>query len=417
MTKFLPTYQDCMDICEQVKIAVKREGEENPKEMFVFAPNTHEVDGTIITTFNYGLFVNFESCKNPIKSDHRIEAFELRGITFVPTEEGYERVLMLPKFFNLNQVEETQFHVLKDIPVKRVQLKEDGSMLGFVRMNDKLYARTKNSFISPQTVLAMSFLGSNNNYELFIHECFDNGLTPIFEMCGPRNYIVVPYKEEILSLLHIRDLSTGEFVDIYASDLVRKYSIKTTTKFDPLPLDHWVELAKTLTGTEGWVVTLEDDTMVKIKTEWYMSLHHLVTEVVDRENLVIKSILDGTIDDITSRLEKDNPRLHFINEITLAVLGEVDYLVRTASKIAEEFSGDRKAFFMKYKEHPLKFFIMAFLPYECKETGQTLHLTEEERVEKVVKNILKRTRHLQEAREYLESLGVDVYKFRSGIHG
>ena len=66
------------------------------------------VDGYNISIFNYRL---------AMYSDFRDNfAFEMRGLTFVFNEDGslYNRYLLLHKFFNLNQVEDSQYSLVKD---------------------------------------------------------------------------------------------------------------------------------------------------------------------------------------------------------------------------------------------------------------------------------------------------------------
>jgi len=61
------------------------------------------VDNFSISIFNYRLAQYSDFASN--------SAFEMRGLTFVFNEDGslFNRYLLLHKFFNLNQVEETQF--------------------------------------------------------------------------------------------------------------------------------------------------------------------------------------------------------------------------------------------------------------------------------------------------------------------
>ena len=415
MNRFLPTYEDCMEICDKAKISVRRVDSDDPEEMFVFAPNTHEVAGKIITTFNYGLFLNHDICVNPVEDNQDLEAFELRGITFIPTENGYERVLMLPKFFNLNQYGAVMYHELKDIPVKRVQVKADGSMLSFIRIGDQLYSRTKNSFMTTQSKLADQFILDNPGYSGFLHECFDTGVVPIFEICSPLNMIVLYYEKTSLPLLHLRDLETGEFLDIYNSNLVRKYGIETVESLEIEPLSHWRDLASETTNMEGWVITLEDNTMVKIKTEWYLDLHHLTTEVAGRENLIIQSIFENRIDDLLARMDKNSPRVPYIEEITEVVLGEVFRQVERALVIKETFDGNRKEFFETHRSDPLCAVYMKSLPFDDRHTGEQVRVSREDLEEFVMKKISKQTKKLNWARDYLSSLGVNVNRFVSGV--
>ena len=89
-------------------------------------------------------------------------------------------------------------------------------------------------------------------------------------------------------------------------------------------LEDLVELSKTITDKEGWVIQFEDDTFVKQKTDWYFKRHRLLTEQLNRENDVIKLILDDQIDDVVSQLgesEVDIAKKKWIENIQVAVNG------------------------------------------------------------------------------------------------
>jgi len=415
MKRFIPTYQDCLDICANTKIAIKREDTDEAKEMFVFAPNTHEVNGTEITTFNYGLFSDWKSFVNPIESRPELQALELRGITFVSNGSGYTRYLMLPKFFNLDQHEPVSFHNLKDLPVKLVQEKADGSMIGFIRLDGVLYPRTKNSFTSPQVKFVNDFLGHNPAYQSFIHKCINLELAPVFEICSPLNMIVLNYSETSLPLLQLRDLNTGDLLDIYNHELVSDHEIKVVDKLENLPLSHWVEQAETVTEKEGWVITFENGLMVKVKTVWYWNLHHLVTEVVGRENLLIRAVLENRIDDLLARLDNNDTRIPYTNEISVVTVNEIDRQYDYAVEARKGHSGDRKAFYIKWSNDPLTGIIMNTLPFKDTETGEYRDRTAEELRERIIMRITKLTWRLKEAREFLSTLDVDVNQIRSGV--
>ena len=172
MKKYLPTYEECVEICDRVTITVRREDEENPSIMTAFSAKEHDVDGNRVVTFNYGLFTSWSTFHDPIPENPELSSYELRGIAFLEKEDGsWERFLVLPKFFNLNQYEPVQYGKVKHLKVVQVQEKKDGSMLSFIRIGDKLYPRTKGSFKTPQVDLTNDFLDLNPNYRDFINSC------------------------------------------------------------------------------------------------------------------------------------------------------------------------------------------------------------------------------------------------------
>jgi hypothetical protein len=53
----------------------------------------------------------------------------MRGICFIFNTDGslFKRFLLLEKFFNLNQVPESMYSIVKDYKIKAISNKEDGS--------------------------------------------------------------------------------------------------------------------------------------------------------------------------------------------------------------------------------------------------------------------------------------------------
>ena len=109
--KYQLTYNDALKICEAYK-------------NFNFYKTEHMFGNYKVVTFNYFL-CDYRNFVMPLREDPSINAMDMRGVTFVFNEDGtfYKRFLMLKKFFNVNQVEETQISVLKNKKIKYVLIK------------------------------------------------------------------------------------------------------------------------------------------------------------------------------------------------------------------------------------------------------------------------------------------------------
>ena len=59
-------------------------------------------------------------------------------------------------------------------------------------------------------------------------------------------------------------------------------------------------LAKTVQGIEGWVIQFGDGDMVKLKTDWYLSLHKKIVFLTERD--IAELVLNEQIDDYKSML-------------------------------------------------------------------------------------------------------------------
>lgn len=105
---------------------------------------------------------------------------------------------------------------VKDKKILSVVDKCDGSIISFIKFsNNKVRAKSKMSFISDQAVIAQKVYENNKNLQKFIQETIDLGKTPIFELVGYSNYIVLNYTvESELILLQVRDNKTGNYENL-----------------------------------------------------------------------------------------------------------------------------------------------------------------------------------------------------------
>ena len=279
------------------------------------------VDGYNVSIFNYRL-ASYKDFSDNL-------AWEMRGLVYVFDNDGtYKTYRLLHKFFNLNQVEETQYSTVKDRKVKSVYSKEDGSVGSFIRLpNGNVFAKSKMSFESDQALGMLSIYNNNDEIKRFVDWSLDNNLVAVFEYVAPHNRIVLRYTKEELILLRLRDNRTGEYLDL--EDYKEKIgSIRTAMKYN-YTLDELVEMCKSVEDIEGWVVDL-DGLFVKMKTAWYFSLHGLLTDDLYRENRLIAYILDEQIDDVMAQIPEEDKESHErVERIVAAMTKEVDRRVKS----------------------------------------------------------------------------------------
>ena len=337
------------------------------------------------------------------------KAFEMRGLTFVYNDESkeWERNLALTKFFNINQTEDWMYDDVKHKKIVSLANKLDGSMITFVKFpNNKILAKSKMSFISPQAEFAQEIYNKNQNYKDFLNFTFDNKLTAIFELVSPHNQVVLSYDETELNLLQVRK-ENGSY---YSMDELKKvgllYSIKIALPFDldNHSLDVLLLLKQTEKDIEGWVITFEDGQMAKVKTEWYLSLHGLISSDVMRENLVIKTILDENIDDVLAELKEGSEKRNYVENMVKCVTHYFSHNVKRILDLREkyfnEFNEDRKRFSLAHSKEDCFSVVMRSLNFE----GDEL----EKFVEKQLKEtILKKTNSLNDAKKFIKSIDVN----------
>jgi len=317
------------------------------------------VDNFSVSIFNYRLAMYSDFIDN--------DAFEMRGLTFVFNSDGslFKRYLLLHKFFNLNQVEETQYSLIKDLKIKSIHNKEDGSIASFIRLpNGDVIGKSKMSFESGQALGMNRLYKSNSDLKRFVDWSLDNDLVAIFEYVAPTNRIVLKYSDEELILLRLRDNKTGEYLDL------SKYSDKIgSVKVAPSDvgtLDELVELSHSVEDKEGWIIEFTNGLFIKIKTTWYINLHSLCTNDIYRENILIGCILDNTIDDIIGQIPETEVEAHeridkIINVVKHSVAEKVTDILKSydlflEGGVGKDWEGElrlqlmRKTFALKCRE-------------------------------------------------------------------
>lgn len=234
---------------------------------------------------------------------------ECRGITFNP--DGTIAARTLHKFFNVGEREDTQHFMLDWSKVVRVMDKRDGSMVTPVFVNGELTFKTKKSFDTKEAALAKEICLKTKNGVAFCLKMSELGLTPTFEVTSPKYPIVLKYDKDELTLLHVRENVSGRYLtEAELSDLGSPFPIveNIIDEFKDIAMEmgcivedqfSWYKIedaAKTREGIEGWIIQFEDGGMVKVKTKWYIELHHSVTFTRWRD--IARTVLADQADDL-----------------------------------------------------------------------------------------------------------------------
>jgi RNA ligase len=326
----IPTYEQALELCS---------GEEAP-----FYESKMVVDGFNVSVFNYRL-AQYKDFANPIPEKPELKGYEMRGLTFIFNEDGslFNRYVLLEKFFNLNQVPESLYSVVKNYKIKFVNNKEDGSIASFVKLpNGKIVGKSKMGFDNDQADGINRVYKTNKEVKSLVDWALNNNIVPIFEYVAPNNRIVLRYPSEELILLRLRDNVTGKHIDI-RDHLDKVGSIRVAPFEDEVKdLDHLIELNATQVDKEGSIVTCEDengrDFFFKLKTPWYCERHGLLTEDLYREHIIIGYILDDKIDDILGQVPEDEKEAHErINKIISIVKKAIADKVSEIEKSYEQF--------------------------------------------------------------------------------
>jgi T4 RnlA family RNA ligase len=353
----IPTYEQAVELCS---------GEEAP-----FYESKMVVDGFNVSVFNYRL-AQYKDFSNPIPDKPELKGYEMRGLTFVFNEDGslFNRYVLLEKFFNLNQVPESLYSVVKNYKIKFVNNKEDGSIASFIKLpNGKVVGKSKMGFDNDQADGINRVYKTNKEVKSLVDWALNNNIVPIFEYVAPNNRIVLRYPSEELILLRFRDNLTGKHIDI-RNHLDKVGSIRVAPFEDEIhDLDKLIELTATQVDKEGSIVTCEDehgrDFFFKLKTPWYCERHGLLTEDLYREHIIIGYILDDKIDDILGQVPEDEKEAHIrINKIISIVKKALTDKSVDIEKAYEKYinSGiSRKDYALQEKDNTNFSFVMAMV--------------------------------------------------------
>ena len=303
------------------------------------------LDGFNISMFNYRL-ASFNDFQIPGGS-------EMRGLTFVfNSDDTYTTFPLLEKFFNLNQVANTLYSEVKDLKVKSVYNKEDGSIASFIKLpNGRVLGKSKMSFDTDQAIGITRVYNTNSSVKRLVDWTLDNNITAIFEYVAPTNRIVLRYTNEDLILLRLRNNLTGELLNLNDfKDIIGDVSVAPMEEFS---LNELVEMAKYVENKEGWIVEFENGLMLKVKTEWYFLRHGIMTNDLNRENVLIGYILDDTIDDVISQIPlEDVESRDRVNNLIEIVKKELDLKVESILNAYEFYKtiGNRKDYALNYRK-------------------------------------------------------------------
>lgn len=251
-----------------------------------------------------------DSFEDPIRRECRGLKFDLAGNIIARP---------LHKFFNYGQklitYDWSQPH--------QIMTKLDGSMVHAALINNQVRLCTRMG-ITDQALEAEKVLTNYNKQ--WLQYCIELGVTPILEFTSPNNRIVIEYDQPQLTLLAIRDIECGEYFNRYQLGKASYDALLPLVQVHDIRLgdDNIAEIREKTTGIEGYVVSWDDGTRVKIKTDEYCQMHRAVS-YFERESMILPVVLDMQCDDLYPNLSEDRKNRLF--EYESAVLKEFNLYV------------------------------------------------------------------------------------------
>lgn len=374
---YIPSYEEAVDL-------VNRTGS------LTFYESVQYVDGYKISVFNYRLASYNDFVEN--------NAYEMRGLVYVFNTDGtfYKSFRLLHKFFNLNQVAETQFDLIKDLKINNITNKEDGSVISFIQLpNGKVLAKSKMSVLdNTQSLMAQEIYDTNPTIKKIVDYTLANDFVAIFELVSPFNRVVLKYEQTELILIRLRDNKNGVYLPLNSlGELL--IGVKTPKVESYSTWDEILSLGDTIEDIEGWVVDC-GGYLVKYKTKWYCDRHHLLTDYIHRPDFLIEKVLDEQIDDVLGQIGEDDVEVRALIDSVIKRVN--DFLIETIKDInskVEEFETlykkDVKAFAIANKK--AKYFGMYMAVINVQQDPFTV----------VCRYLKNKTYYLGNAKEFVES--------------
>jgi RNA ligase len=233
---------------------------------------------------------------------------ECRGITF-DTATGDIIRRPLPKFFNVNEREETLLDNLDFSKEHWVDTKLDGSMIAAFMYGGELIYGTR--MVAPDfNELVKQFVAASDiDFDSFCRFLIAQKFTPIFEFMHPQKRIVIDYGKPALTLLAIRNMITGEYVPLTIPS-IEKHNIPVVEQHGSVENPKaFMEYVHDLKNAEGFVIRWADGHRVKIKAHEYVQIHKAKEAILQDRNIV-ELILENHLDDIKAHLPaEDRDRL------------------------------------------------------------------------------------------------------------
>lgn len=273
-----------------------------------------------------------------------------RGL--VTTKQGEIVCRPFPKFFNLNEMEETRLSNLPKEPYEVFE-KLDGSLLNLFYYKG-WQATTKGSFDIVYIDEAKKFFGFDH---LNVMWNTNRHHTICTEAVVPADIDLmrrVVDHDPGLYFLAAMDNETGqEIMDSTLTRVYRSQFSRDNKEFFAKPVDRSLEdlIARGSgeEGTEGWVIRYASGLRVRIKTFWYLKLFKFLSHCNDEG---IKEFLIGNEDDGWKQAIPEEFRLE-VDEICRDIMFRYDSEVaRLDKKFKDCYSENRKEFALAVKDDP-----------------------------------------------------------------
>lgn len=274
---------------------------------------------------------------------------ECRGI--ILDESDNWKVISYPfnRFYNYGQTEDAI-----DWSSAVVQEKLDGTLISFFNYNSEWLVATSGKADASGEVNGFGFtfehlfwrIFDQLNYKLPIF--INTDFTYIFELCTIYNKVVVEYKEPKLVLLSYRDLFLNEEASYNSLlTLANLLNYEVVKQYPFTNIQQILDYLKTTKGVEleGLIVVDKDFNRIKIKSEEYVALHHIKSNI-NTPYALLEVIRKGEVEELLTYFKEFTTEITDLNHKYVALTKLIKR--RWSNRI---YITDRKQFALSVKDY------------------------------------------------------------------
>lgn len=268
-----------------------------------------------------------------------------------------DKLVMLPyiKFFNINEVPETQEGIIKNkiTNAKKVEFsnKLDGSLVSARYYNGEIIVASSGKLANSIILkFARKVIDSDSHYQKFIKDFSD--YTLIFESINVDDMHVVVYQPEEfgLYLTGMRNMNTMELLSYEeVINIAKEYGVRSTEQY-LVSFSDIIEMKKTYKSSEkeGYVMNIDGE-LVKIKCDDYIFLSKMAKNNCSAGS-IIKAIYFNRLDDL--RASVPEAFLPVIDDIVSKIQKYCFIMEETVNSLLQEAPKDKIEFFAWVKTQP-----------------------------------------------------------------
>lgn len=232
-----------------------------------FHVKEQNIEGGKFKTFNYTLAGYEQFRNNEYAKDCRGAMF------FIPNDENKSiSLIALPmkKFFSIGEGMPNEVKARNAKDIKEAFVKEDGSLITtYVSPVDgELHFKSKGN----ADYVNMNALNKalNEDFKKQLEELYVyHNICVDMEFTSPENRVIKEYKDYRVSVLKARSLNTGENIDIRSEEFKNNFPAVAEKLVEKVDLK---DLNLKRKDIEGFVVTMNNGDMFKLKTLPYLSM-------------------------------------------------------------------------------------------------------------------------------------------------